>query len=556
MMDDQTTSVNRSATNTAIGPVTLAHMADALVGVESSRMLLAHLEELLTNIHALPARLWLFDGDAQVFFNPVAFGCERTDEERSLDDVVIDLYPRFYGMKSHSEWVAALEIMSGQPYDRMTIEQLCALLAPTLVSIHRHEGVVQQLREVREEVTQLLSAGQLLRHLDIDVLLAKILETVQSAVRAEVASVLTIDDKNILQPRVTLGLREEHVAAIKRKADGRSVAEFVQAQGLPLCLNAEQVENELDLSGLDAHLSGILALPLTTRDRIQGVVLVANPAGEFGAAQKRLAETVCSLAAIALDNALLVKSTVDRERLQRDLDLAQSIQKQMYPKSIDDNKSWHVDGMSRPCDETGGDYYSFLKRRGHLLAMIGDVSGHGLGAALYTTMAHAVVQQQLRTGIAIDPAFEALNEALFHTQSGRFMTAAVVDINPELQFTYVSAGHNPVLWLHKGEIRWLESCGMPLGIVPMGAFPPPPLQQLAPGDYIVLYTDGFIEAINPSEECYGEERLGKLVQACAAQQLSPADMMREIVNAVDAFVDGRPHEDDLTMVVVQITQGM
>jgi phosphoserine phosphatase RsbU/P len=537
--------------------MSLAHMADALVGVESSRMLLSRLEELLTAMHAMPARVWLFDGDAQVFYNPVAFACPRTPEERSLDHVASGKYPHFHAMKSHGAWVAALEIISEQNYDTTVIEQLCALLAPTLVSIHRHELVVRQLREVREEVTQLLCAGQLLRHLDVDVLLAKILETVQSAVRAEVASVLTIDDKNILRPRVTLGLREEHVAAIKRRVDGRSVAEFVQAQGLPLCLTEEQVRDELDLSGLGtAHLNGILALPLTTRDRVQGVVIVANPAVEFGPAQKRLAETVCSLAAIALDNALLVQSTVDRERLQRDLDLAQSIQKQMYPKSIDDIKFWHVDGMSRPCDETGGDYYSFLKRHGHLLAMIGDVSGHGLGAALYTTMAHAVVQQQLRTGVAIDSAFEALNEALFHTQSGRFMTAAVIDINPELQFTFVSAGHNPLLWLHKGEVRWLESCGMPLGIVPMGAFPTPPAEQLVPGDYLVLYTDGFIEAVNHAGECYGEERLGLFVQNCAKKQLSPADMMAAIAADVDAFVDGHPHEDDLTMVVVRITDGI
>jgi sigma-B regulation protein RsbU (phosphoserine phosphatase) len=414
--------------------------------------------------------------------------------------------------------------------------------------------VVTQLREVREEVTQLLGAGELLRHLDVDVLLVKILETVMGAVRAEVGAVMTVDDQGVLHPRVVLGLKQEHVQAIRRRADGRSIADLVQAQGEIVCLDTLEIEEQLDLSALGGHLTGLLALPLSSRDRTQGVVMLANPAVDFGVAERRLASTVCSLAAIALDNALLVKATVDRERMRRELDLAQSIQRQMYPGRGLTTDHLIVDGMSRPCDETGGDYYSFLKRDGHLLAMIGDVSGHGLGAALYTTMAHAVVQQQLRCRTAIEPAFEALNEALFHTQSGRFMTAALVDIDPQLGLRYVSAGHNPLLWIHCGEVRWLPSVGMPLGIVPVGTFPPPSEATMAPGDLLILYTDGFTEAVNPAGELYGEERLASVARRGWEARLTPEAMMLLITADVDEWAAGRPHEDDLTMVVVGIPQ--
>jgi sigma-B regulation protein RsbU (phosphoserine phosphatase) len=261
--------------------------------------------------------------------------------------------------------------------------------------------------------------------------------------------------------------------------------------------------------------------------------------------------TVCSLAAIALDNALLVKSTLDRERLQRELDLAKQIQNQMYPEKGLRPGRVAVEGFSRPCDETGGDYFTFIKREGRVRAMIGDVSGHGLGAALYTTMAHAIVQQQLRSGSAIEPAFETLNEALFHTQSGRFMTAALVDLDPEtLGFSYVSAGHNPLLWLNRGEPRWLESCGMPLGIVPVGAFPRSPDATLAPGDVLVLYTDGFTEAVNPAGEQYGEERLVAVTRRGWEAGLDPGRIALLITAEVDAWAAGKPHEDDLTMVVI------
>jgi phosphoserine phosphatase RsbU/P len=532
--------------------LSLGQMADALVGVESSRALLARVEELLAAVQALPARLYLFDGDSQVFYGAAGFGCAREAPEIGLAQVLHERSERWHPLRSEGNWIGLLEVLSEQDHPRHLIDQLGVLLAPTIISLHRHESVVQQLREVREEVTQLLGAGELLRHLDVDVLLVKILETVMGAVRAEVGAVMTVDEHGVLQPRVALGLKQEHVQAIKRREDGRSVAEFVQAQGEVMCLDTVEVEEQLDLSALGGHLTGLLALPLAMRDRIQGVVMLANPAADFGVAERRLASTVCSLAAIALDNALLVKATVDRERLQRELDLAKSIQRQMYPGRGFSADTWVVDGMSRPCDETGGDYYSFLKRDGHLLAMIGDVSGHGLGAALYTTMAHAVVQQQLRCRTHIEPSFEALNEALFHTQSGRFMTAALVDIDPQLNLCYVSAGHNPLLWIHQGEVRWLPSGGMPLGIVPVGVFPPPAPSLMSPGDLLILYTDGFTEAVNPAGELYGEERLAVIARKGWEARLAPDAMMLLITADVDEWSCGKPHEDDLTMVVIVI----
>jgi phosphoserine phosphatase RsbU/P len=175
-----------------------------------------------------------------------------------------------------------------------------------------------------------------------------------------------------------------------------------------------------------------------------------------------------------------------------------------------------------------------------------------LGAALYTTMAHAVVQQQLRSGTNIESAFEVLNEALYHSQSGRFMTAAVVEISHEHGLTYVSAGHNPLLWIHRGEVRWLPSVGMPLGIVPVGDFPTPPPSTLAPGDLVVLYTDGFTEAINPAGEQYGEERLAAIARKGWESQLAPETVMLLVTADVDEWAQGRPHEDDLTMVVIRV----
>ncbi len=541
-----------SAYRSSVQTPSLSRLADALVGIESSQSMIARLEEVLVSARAMPARLFLFDGSQRVFFPAAGLGCERDHAELPAPEPDQALPAGHHPLTSRGEWVGLLQVLAEGDYDYELVVQLCLLLGPTLIAIHRQETTVAELRLVQEESAQFISAGELLRHLDVEVLLVKILELVMSAVGAEVGAVLTLDDDGELKPRVALGLREEHVDAI-RDRQGRRIVERVLDEGQVLCLDRAQLAAQLDLSGLGANLTGLLALPLTTRDRNQGVVMLANPEVEFGDGQRRIASTVCGMAAIALDNALLVKSTLDRERLQREMDLAHSVQKQMYPERALTVRGLRVDGASRPCDETGGDYYSFLARGEQLLAMIGDVSGHGLGAALYTTMAHAIIQQQLRAGATPEPGFMVLNEALFHTQSGRFMTAALVVVEPRtLTFTYVSAGHNPLLWINRGTPRWLESCGMPLGIVPTGAFPPPPPGQLAPGDLVILYTDGFTEAVNAAGEVYGEERLAAIAARAWEARLGPEEVVLLITADVDEWATGHRHEDDLTMVVIVV----
>ncbi len=530
-------------------PDILEDLADALLEAESSATLLKRLEELLQLFGALPALLYLADNQARVFYPAAAFGTSR-----DVPDVTIDqpLAGHQFLLRSHKEVVGMIQV-SPTTADFGPIARLCAILGPVLMHIHRQEVTSRELRLAREQITHLLSAGDLLRHLEVDVLLVKILETVLTAVQAQVGAVVVPDDKGHLIPRVTWGLREDHIDHIREQATGRRLVETVAEQGKLVCLSAAEVSSTLNLTGLDAKLTGILALPLTTRGSAKGVVLLANPAEAFGPAQQRLAETVCSLAAIALDNALLVKAMVDGERLQQEMDLACAVQASMFPTGGLQPGLVTIEGCSRPCSETGGDYYTYIDRDGRVLGMIGDVSGHGLGAALFTTMAHVLLQQQFRAGTPAEPCFRLLNEGLYHTQSGRFMTAALVDVDPHTgAFTYVSAGHTPLLWVHKGEVKWLESCGMPLGIMDSGDWPESEICRAVPGDYLILYTDGFPEGMNTAGADYGEERLAQVVLSGVAQDLDPQGMM-QLVNAdIDQWTAGRGHDDDLTMIVIKI----
>lgn len=528
----------------------LEQIADSLLAAESSRGLLRSLDDLLEVLNARPAALYMADSAAGVLYPAAAFGGPEGGEELAIDAAVADPAPGHLVLRSRGELVGLLMVPPAAAA-LAAVRRLGAILGPVLVHLHRQEQAQRDLRHSREIIANLLAAGELLHHLDLEVLLVKILETMLGAVQAQVGSVLVVEGGRPV-PHVTWGLRQEHLERIRTSA-GVPLAEHVAGNGRAICLNAEDLANgALLLDGLDAHLTGILALPLTSRDAVHGVVVLANPEAEFGNNQRRLAEMVCTLAAIALDNALLVKVMVEGERLKQEMDLARKVQEGMYPTRGLRQGDLVVEGCSRPCSETGGDYFTFSERGGRLLAMIGDVSGHGLGAALYTTMAHVLVQQQLRAGAALDPAFRSLNEGLYHTQSGRFMTAALIEVEPVTgALRYVSAGHNPLLLVSSGAVRWLDSSGLPLGIVESGEWPEVADLVLAPGDCLVLYTDGFVEATNPAGEVFGDERFAAGILDGVRRGLAPLELAAEINQAVDAWSGGRAHDDDLTLVIIQ-----
>lgn len=527
-----------------------AHSLELLLDAEGSRGLITRLGEALAALNAQPAELWLADVQARVLYQGAVFGAASGAADEPLPAAGADLPAGDVALRRHGELVGVLRV----PVNAVTPEllRMAELLGPLLVLVHRLESSQNGLAQAQELNLHLIAAGDLLRHLNLDVLLVKVLETVLGALHAQVAAVVTPDAQGNPVARVTWGLREDHLALL-RLADGREVAAAVLADHQILNFSAESIASGalMPVPGISLH--GLLALPLMSRDTAQGVVVLANPDGVFGAAEQRLAETLCAMAAIALDNALLLKATVEGERIRQEMDLARGVQAAMFPGSELIVGGLIIAGGSRPCSETGGDYYTWLERENRVVAMIADVSGHGLGAALYTTMAHALAQQQLRSGASLEAAFKVINEGLCHTHSGRFMTAAIVDVDPaDGTLRYTSAGHNSLLWIHHGEIRWLESLGMPLGVMDDGTFPEgEDALRLSSGDLLVLYTDGFVEAMDLVGEAWGDDRFAATIKDAWSTGATSSEIAALTHATVDRWTGGRPHDDDLTLLVMR-----
>lgn len=190
-----------------------------------------------------------------------------------------------------------------------------------------------------------------------------------------------------------------------------------------------------------------------------------------------------------------------------------------------------------------------------MLAVVGDVTGHGLGACLFTTVAHAMIQQQFDSNNDLASSLRFLNSGLQHSSGSRFMTMCVVDVAEETGVVcYASAGHNPLLWINQGKAVWLDSTGMPLGIMPDAQAGEGESFQMLPGDWLVLYTDGFTETPGPDEEWYAEDRFSETVLGCWRDGKSQEETIQAMYESVKAWQGHDRFPDDLTVVMLSYSQ--
>jgi len=246
------------------------------------------------------------------------------------------------------------------------------------------------------------------------------------------------------------------------------------------------------------------------------------------------------------------------EHLHKELQIAHSIQAGMLPRRgalFTDRKDVEVYGLMDPVRDIGGDLYdAFLSGPHHLVAVVGDVSGKGIPAALF--MARVVAQLRLVAMSDTAPAavMAQLNRLLCeHNDAGMFVTLLyfVLDLRSG-EYRYSNAGHNPPLMVTPHGCDYLP---MPRGMV-AGMVEGAPFAEmhgvLPPGGMLLLYTDGVTEAANPADALYGEERLVETLLAhTASDDAGPGALVEQVRRSVDAFAAGAAQSDDITMLALR-----
>lgn len=250
----------------------------------------------------------------------------------------------------------------------------------------------------------------------------------------------------------------------------------------------------------------------------------------------------------------LVGEQAQRARLQKEMGIAHSIQRDLLPTQAIHAPGFEVAAFTRAAEDAGGDFYDWYQLPdGRWVITIADVTGHGIGPALVAASCRSYARSSIPTAESIENAFARIN-AMVHADltSGRFVTFAASLIDPATGEAHLlSAGHGPVLHYRAADrsIKSIQPQGLPLGILEDSLFDGRTTLQLQAGDFVAMLTDGFHEWPNAADEQFGIERLCDALTEAADY---PAERMIDHVRRRTEQFVGRPEQDDdLTMVVIK-----
>lgn len=252
-----------------------------------------------------------------------------------------------------------------------------------------------------------------------------------------------------------------------------------------------------------------------------------------------------------------IQKISERERLKKELEIASKVQLSLLPKEQPHVAGYDIAGLSIPAVEAGGDYFDFVKLQGNKLGIaIGDVSGKGVGAAIYMTLTKGILQAHAEENVSPKTVLTKVNKLLYKTiEKNSFVSMfyAVLDISDH-SMIYSRAGHNPGILCsnENGSTKLLMSRGIALGLEEGHIFTSTLIEEsiiLAPLDLVILYTDGFTEAMNEKEEFYGEEKLIDFIKT--HRNLSSKELINAILKEVNKFTGNMPQHDDMTIVAIK-----
>ena len=301
-------------------------------------------------------------------------------------------------------------------------------------------------------------------------------------------------------------------------------------------------------------IRSIMAVPLAVNKQMLGMIYVDSlmSVNCFTEDDRRLVTAVASVAAIKIENALLLEQRMENERIRRQLQGARDLQARLLPVEPPAVAHYDLTGISFPCFEVGGDYFDFIKLPGGRLAVVlGDVSGKGMDAAMLMFSLHASLRAQASVGTPIAGLLAAVNSYLYEsTPAHKFVTLFYGELDTAAhRLVYINAGHNPPFMIRAGgPVELLESCGMPIGLFANPDYATRSI-DFEPGDGLVVYSDGITECTNDLGEEFGDARLIDTVKP--NRHLAAAQLRDRIDEAVGQFVGKATPADDMSLVIIK-----
>lgn len=326
-----------------------------------------------------------------------------------------------------------------------------------------------------------------------------------------------------------------------------------------LGLEKSQSEAELSIEYLRSPHSLLHGFPLSVKGEVLGVLLTqemdlvaGRPSRQVREKRLEITIGITQQAAMAIQSDQLQREVVERERLEREFQLAREIQETFLPDHLPTHPGWDLVSLWRPARQVSGDFYDVIELSNqHWGLVIADVADKGMPAALYMTLIRSLIRAAIKDEISPASVLRRVNDLLVaDSKSGMFVTIFYAVLSLESgALDYANAGHNPPVLLRRNlELMKLTGTAMALGIFE-GIDVKQEQIAIHQGDSLVLYTDGITEAFSPQDELFGEERLIQVIQQ--NKNGSVADLANAIDQAVFDFTGGDTSSDDITLVILR-----
>ncbi len=268
-------------------------------------------------------------------------------------------------------------------------------------------------------------------------------------------------------------------------------------------------------------------------------------------------EAYANQAAIAMENAILVKSSLEKERMEQELQIARKVQLKLLPQNMPQLKNLEFDATMITAYEVGGDYYDFFSQKSNSTGLvIGDVSGKGTSAAFYMAETKGIVQSLANIYTSPKEILISTNNILYNSlERNSFISLIVASINTKKkELIFARAGHSPVVYFEakSANVSLLEPAGLAVGLDNGNHFNKILEERILKynkKDVFIFYTDGLTEARNKDNEEFGEDRLRDIVQKNG--HLTAEQLKEKILDNIFEFLDGTKLQDDLTMIILR-----
>ncbi len=410
----------------------------------------------------------------------------------------------------------------------------------------RQARTLEVLHEISRELTSIL---------DLDQLLQRVAELLKKVIEYEMFSILLLDDSGTrLQHRfaVRFDERDERVALKPTYSLGEGLVGFAAQHKQALLVS--DVHKDVRYIQLNAETRAELVVPLVHKDRVIGVLdLEHTRRGYFTEEHQRSLTTLAAQVAIAIENARLYEHVVKQERrLERDLDTARELQLELLPAECPRLQHAQLAARFDPAYTIGGDLYDFLdyslERTG---VAIGDVSGKGARAALYASLVSGLLRSTAISEPSAAEMLAATNLSLYERNIDAQYVSLIYGVwdDRERTLQLANSGLPRPIHCRKGAITVVESTGLPLGLFGDAEYEEFTISTL-PGDVIVFFSDGILDANTPDGESFGRKRLEQIVaETCGG---SAEDVVNAIFDATCEYCHDLAPFDDKTVVVLKV----